>query len=54
MKIKHHLVTSVLLQIFLIHIALHVMIFKSEQSFSLAKRLGQALKVPSMYSVEVL
>jgi len=29
------LVTSVLLQIFLIHIALHVMIFKSEQSYSL-------------------
>jgi hypothetical protein len=34
MKIKHRLVTSVLLQIFLIHIALHVMIFKSEQSYS--------------------
>jgi hypothetical protein len=37
MKIKHRLVTSVWLQIFLIHIALHVMIFKSEQSYSYKK-----------------
>ena len=40
MKLKHHLVTSgFFLQIFLIHIALHVMIFKSEQSYSLTKML---------------
>ena len=45
MKIIHHLVTSVLLQIFLIHIALHVMIFKSEQSYSLTKRLHYFISV---------
>jgi hypothetical protein len=53
MKIKHHMVTSVLLQIFLIHIALHVMIFKSEQSYSLTKGLHYFISVSMVHAQNV-